>query len=94
MPKYADIMITNVVELGAWVKAARRAAGMTQADLARKAGVARNSVIALEQGHCVRAELGKVFSVLGALGVAIETVPFVRPSFRDALEQAAGVTLP
>ena len=87
-------MIANVAELGSWVRAARKRAGLTQAELARKAGVARNSVIALERGDGIRAEVGKVFDVLAALGVALEPVPYERMSFREALEKAANVRLP
>jgi transcriptional regulator with XRE-family HTH domain len=83
-------MITNVAELGAWIRAARKQAGMTQASLAEKAGIARNSLIALESGRALRAEIGKVFRVLSALDTALEPVAYQRPSFKQALEQSVG----
>lgn len=58
-------------EIGAAVRAARGAAGLTQAELARQASVGRQWLCALEGGH-QRAEIGLVLRVLGALGLALE----------------------
>ncbi|MDE2662094.1 MAG: helix-turn-helix transcriptional regulator [Gemmatimonadota bacterium] len=58
------------IELGLLIRKARHARGMTQADLARAAGVGRQWIVAIEAGK-PRAELGKVFQVLAALDVSL-----------------------
>ncbi|MFD1203434.1 helix-turn-helix domain-containing protein [Leucobacter albus] len=59
--------IHTIDRLAAVVKRARVETGLTQADLAKLAGVSRQFVIEVEAGH-PRAEIAKVFQVLGALG--------------------------
>lgn len=61
-------------DIGAAIRAERRQRGWSQAELARRAGVSRQWLIEVEQGHD-RAEAGKVISVLEAVGgrVFIET---------------------
>lgn len=59
-------------EVGAVIRAARRARGLTQRQLAERAGVGRQWLVALERGHD-RAELGKVLDVLRALGLGLVT---------------------
>jgi HTH-type transcriptional regulator / antitoxin HipB len=59
--------VRTVVDLGVVVRAARRRANWTQAELAERAGVSRQWVVALESGQAARAELGRVLSVLAAL---------------------------
>lgn len=63
--------ISNERQLGAFIHDARVQAGMTQADLALRAGVSRKWLIGLEQGARTRAELGKVFDTLQALGLSM-----------------------
>ncbi len=58
------------LELGLLIRRARRARGMTQADLARAAGVGRQWIVAIEAGK-PRAELGKAFQTLAALGLSL-----------------------
>ena len=60
----------NANDVAATIRAARRARGLTQAQLADRAGVGRQWLVALEKGHD-RAELGKVISVMGALGLTL-----------------------
>ncbi|MDQ0093163.1 helix-turn-helix domain-containing protein [Paeniglutamicibacter psychrophenolicus] len=64
--------ISNERQLGAYIHDARIQAGMTQADLALRAGVSRKWLIGLEQGARTRAELGKVFDTLRALGLSMQ----------------------
>lgn len=59
-------------DLGAAIRARRRALGLTQAVLAERAGVSRQWLVAVEQGHG-RAELGKVTAVLEAAGLTLTT---------------------
>lgn len=62
------------LRLGAVVRETRAELGLTQADLARRAGVGRRFIVDLEAGHD-RAELGKVLSVLSALGIHALALP-------------------
>lgn len=69
--------IHTVNHLAAVVRETRRHQGVTQAQLAAKAGVSRQFVIEVEAGH-PRAEVGKVLQVLSALGLsprAVSTLP-------------------
>lgn len=59
---------------GAAVRRARKDRGLTQAELAAKAGVGRPWLSELENGKRT-AELGKALSVLGALELGIVFVP-------------------
>lgn len=63
--------VTSVRDLGALVRSTRLAAGLTQADLAARLGVARDWVVRLEQGH-PRLEAQKVLDALAALDVALD----------------------
>jgi HTH-type transcriptional regulator / antitoxin HipB len=63
--------IENVIQLGAALRERRERAGLTQAQLAEKAGVSRAFVMDLERGRRPRAELGRVLAVVGALDSAI-----------------------
>ena len=61
--------------LGWEVKRLRKAAGLSQAELAERAGVSRKWVVLCEQGH-VRGEIGKLMMVVRALGLELR---FDRP---------------
>lgn len=63
--------VHTVRELGAQVRAARRARGMTQADLANRLRVSRDWVVRLEQGS-PRLETQKVLDALSVLGLTLE----------------------
>ena len=65
-------VMRTAADVGAAIRAARRADGLTQAQLAERAGVGRQWLVALERGHD-RAELGKVVAVLAALGLRADT---------------------
>jgi|CXWJ01.1.fsa_nt_gi transcriptional regulator with XRE-family HTH domain len=67
-------MVGTSAELGAVVHEARVAAGLTQAEAARRAAVSRKWLIELEQGHS-NAQLGKVLHTLRSLGLTIEIAP-------------------
>ena len=61
--------------LGWEVKRLRKAAGLTQAELADQAGVSRKWVVMCEKGH-VRGEIGNLMMVVRALGLELR---FARP---------------
>ncbi len=53
-------------DLGAALRAKRRAAGLTQADLAQRAGCRRQTIVAIEAGHSVQSDV--LLAVVVALG--------------------------
>lgn len=63
--------ISNQKDLGSFIHDARTKLGITQEVLAERAGVSRKWLIGLEQGVRTRAELGKVFDTLEALGISL-----------------------
>lgn len=76
-------MLTTVRDLGAAVRQARRDAGVTQQQLAVRAGVSRQWLSGIESGRNPSAELRKVLDVLAALGLALEAVPRPTPPAGD-----------
>lgn len=66
--------ISNPDDLGNYVREARRAASMTQAELAVRARVSRRWLTDLEAGKAT-AEVGLVFRVVAALGLLIDVRP-------------------
>ena len=69
-------MPRTVAGIGREVHQLRRNQNLTQAELARRAGVSRDWLIRLEQGHH-RLEAGKVLDVLHALGYEVTLTPRV-----------------
>ncbi|MFW7413925.1 helix-turn-helix transcriptional regulator [Demequina sp. SO4-18] len=74
--------ITTLASLGAALRAERERAGLTQGQLATRAGVSRATVIALESGS--RFETVTLLATMKALGLAIQLVPVEGPSQRLA----------
>ncbi|WP_328333826.1 helix-turn-helix domain-containing protein [Kribbella sp. NBC_00382] len=68
------MQVHTVRDLGAAVREARSHQGLTQAELARRAGVSRDWLVRLEQGH-PRLEVQLVLDVLAAAGLALATGP-------------------
>jgi HTH-type transcriptional regulator/antitoxin HipB len=79
--------ICNERELGQLIKESRRTQGMTQAELADAAQVSRSFVINVERGNAPRAEVGRVFRVLRALGIQLMPSAGAVQSFDAALQQ-------
>jgi len=79
MSRYGDIVngrwIQTPQRLGAAIRDARREAGLTQVQLAAKAGVSRAWLIEIEAGASERAELGKVLATVRALDLCLELSP-------------------
>lgn len=71
-------------ELGARIRERRVARGLTQEQLAGRAGVSRQWLVRLESGH-PGAELGRVLWVLRALdaGIAVQDRPADTPGELD-----------
>jgi HTH-type transcriptional regulator/antitoxin HipB len=68
------MQVHTVRDLGAAVREARSQQNLTQAELARRAGVSRDWLVRLEQGH-PRLEVQLVLDVLSAAGLALTAVP-------------------
>lgn len=68
-------MFTNVRDLGAVFHQRRADLGLTQAQTAEKAGVARSWLARVEAGQHPRAEVQKVLDLAYALGMAFQVVP-------------------
>lgn len=80
--------VKTMSDLGALVRSARTARGMTQADLAAELRMSRDWVVRLERGH-PRLEAQRVLDALRVLGVSLEaTAPAVRTNARG--ERARG----
>lgn len=59
--------VRTLARLALMVKALRRRRGLTQAELARRSGVSRQWIIALESDPPVGVEMGKLMKTLDAL---------------------------
>lgn len=72
---YAHAMLSRRVvtplDLGFGVRDARMAVGLTQAELAEKAGVSREWLNGVERGKRPRAEVGQLLDVLMALDLPL-----------------------
>jgi len=80
--------LTTTDRVGQAVRAARSASGMTQRELATRAGVSRRWLIDLEAGRSQRSELGLLLATLRALGLSLtieEPPPITNPETRAAL---------
>ena len=77
---------------GAAVRSARKSRGLSQTELAAKAGVGRPWLSELETGKRT-VELGRVLSVLSALDLALALVPAPNPADQQIdLERIVGGT--
>ncbi|MCL2422873.1 MAG: helix-turn-helix domain-containing protein [Micrococcales bacterium] len=80
--------LTTTDRVGHAVRDARHAAGLTQQQLATRAGVSRRWLIDLEAGRSQRTELGLVLATLRALGLSLtveEPPPITNPEVLAAL---------
>lgn len=76
----ADITAFTASDLGRLLRAERKALGLTQQELAHRAGVARQTVIDIERGKNV--SLYILMGILASLGKGLR-VTDVRPSIDD-----------
>lgn len=74
-------MLRNTQDVANAVRQARKQRGLTQAQLAQRAGVGRDWLVRLEQGN-PRLELSKVLDTFTALGLSLslETTPATEPA--------------
>ncbi|MGX6604388.1 helix-turn-helix domain-containing protein [Micromonosporaceae bacterium Da 78-11] len=66
--------MSNARDLGGYVRERRRAAGLNQTDLAKKAAVSRRWLSDLESGKPT-IEVGLIFRVFAALGLYLAALP-------------------
>jgi y4mF family transcriptional regulator len=84
------VELGNTRELGEFVRDQRRAAGLSQHDLAVRATVSRRWLSDLEAGKPT-AEVGLVFKVVSALGLSVDIRPRPAPEIDlDAFLDAMG----
>lgn len=77
--------IRTPIELGRQLASLRAQEGLTQAQLAKRAGVSRRWLIQVEAGH-PGAQVDKLFAVLAVLGVHADLVAHERrPAGTDEL---------
>lgn len=67
--------IQTLRQLAVSLRVRRQALGLTQAQLAAKAGVSRLSVVKVESGSHSRAEIGVLLRLLDALDLDLELSP-------------------
>ena len=65
----------DMATVGALLATTRRGAGLSQAELARRAGVSRSTVAALEGGHLGELGFTKVARLLAVVGLALRAGP-------------------
>ncbi|MFV8170914.1 helix-turn-helix domain-containing protein [Mycolicibacterium peregrinum] len=74
-----DMQVKTMGDVGALVRAARTARGMTQAELAEQLRMSRDWVVRLEKGH-PRLEAQRVLDALRVVGVSLEATAPEAPS--------------
>lgn len=78
----------RVQELGSEIRKARQARGLTQAQLARVAGLSRETLNLLESGLVRDLGIRKVWAVLEYLGLSVTLQQGIRPPRPDYLRMA------
>ncbi|MEN0072719.1 MAG: helix-turn-helix domain-containing protein [Propionicimonas sp.] len=66
--------VGTMADLGAIVREARERSALTQADLAKRAGVSREWLLKVEAGR-TPAEMPRVLDLLDELGLALDVYP-------------------
>ena len=79
----------NLVAIGSHIVSRRRTLGLTQSELARKAGVSRATLDALENGRSGELGYSKVANILSALGLELklQETNRQRPTLEELLEE-------
>jgi HTH-type transcriptional regulator/antitoxin HipB len=85
---YSDDPITTLPDVGCRLRALRKAAGLTQAELAKASGVRQEDLSRLETGAAESLQVSRLLSVLQALGHRIEFRPaMAAPTLDRVLEE-------
>lgn len=75
--------LRNARQLGVAVRAARESEGLTQAELARRAGLERQWVVLFENGKVDNPTFGNVLSVVTAVNLQLQVAQAPTASFAD-----------
>lgn len=82
-------LATTPADLGALIRERRTALGLSQLELARRAGVSRQWIVGVEAGRD-RAEVGRLFRVLNTLDLAVRVDPRPEDPLDAILARARG----
>ena len=79
----------NLVAIGSHVASRRKTLGLTQSELARKAGISRATLGALENGRSGELGFSKVTNILAALGLELklQEANRQRPTLDELLQE-------
>ena len=81
----APIVVRSDDQLANAIKRLRKMQGLSQAELAKKAGVTQPTVSRIEQGSKA-AEVGTIFLLLSALNIDLQVIPRVQNKRGNSLE--------
>jgi transcriptional regulator with XRE-family HTH domain len=83
------ITVLQLHSIGSRIASKRKALGLRQSDLARKAGVSRATLEALENGRSGELGFSKVTNILAALGfeLKLQDENLQRPTLDELLEE-------
>jgi transcriptional regulator with XRE-family HTH domain len=79
----------NLTSIGAKVAERRKSTGLSQSALARKAGVSRATLDAIENGRSGELGFSKVSKILSAVGLELklQEANLERPTLEDLIEE-------
>lgn len=80
--------LISIENLGAALRAKRRAAGLTQAELAERAGCRRQTVLSIESGESAKTHV--LLGLLAALGLGLAVVDAEAGPASGAAEESSG----
>jgi transcriptional regulator with XRE-family HTH domain len=83
------VHMLDLTSLGEQIAARRKALGLSQTALARKAGVGRTTLEALENGRLGELGYAKITNILAAMGLELrlQEVASRRPTLEDLLDE-------
>lgn len=79
----------DMQEIGAAIRAARKAAGLSQAQLAKRRKMSRATISLIESGNVSEIGIRKIEGILREVGLALHVVPRQRPVLQDLQDQNA-----
>ena len=81
--------VLDLISIGKWIVERRKTLKLSQAELARKAGVSRATLDALENGRAGELGFSKVTKLLAALGLelTLQTASSQRPTLDELMQE-------